>query len=126
MSVKWVYNSLLESMKIGLCLSEEDFYRELKRLKVHYSDYPKWISDSAKATVHFLERGSDRCAIVCLKKNKNFTKEQVYGLLIHEAVHIFQQECKDRGEENPGIEIEAYAIQAISQRLIKAYIDSAH
>jgi hypothetical protein len=47
--------------------------------------------------------------------------EQVYALLVHEAVHIWQDVKHRIGEDNPSSEFEAYAIQNISQELMLAY-----
>ena len=41
--------------------------------------------------------------------------------LVHEAVHVWQFLCKHIGEKAPGIEMEAYGIEAISRGLIDAY-----
>lgn len=41
--------------------------------------------------------------------------------LVHEAVHVWQFIADHMGEQSPGIETEAYAIQHISEGLINAY-----
>ncbi len=38
-------------------------------------------------------------------------------ILVHEAVHVWQTLCKYLSEDNPGIEMEAYHIQHISEWL---------
>lgn len=43
------------------------------------------------------------------------------GMLIHEAVHVWQAYSANMGETNPGDEQEAYAIQSISQELLAEY-----
>jgi hypothetical protein len=42
--------------------------------------------------------------------------------ITHEAVHVFQRICELLGEEAPGHEVEAYAIERITQNLIDAYM----
>lgn len=48
----------------------------------------------------------------------------IIGLLVHEAVHVFQQLCEDIGERRPSSEMEAYAIQHISMNLVADYSES--
>ncbi len=45
----------------------------------------------------------------------------IAGVLVHEAVHVWQYFCEDIGEENPSVEFEAYSIQAIAQALMRDY-----
>jgi hypothetical protein len=52
---------------------------------------------------------------------ESVTAVQIAALLVHEAVHIWQQYCADIGEKEPASEQEAYAIQSISQTLMEEY-----
>ncbi|WP_000255075.1 hypothetical protein [Acinetobacter baumannii] len=46
---------------------------------------------------------------------------QVYGLLLHEAVHIWQIVKRRMGEREPSVECEAYSIRAIAQDLFEMF-----
>ncbi len=108
----------------GLCTTEAQFHRELRRLKLPREDWPRFLKTThANATVHFFEarESNGRCAIVCMPLNRERTGIEIAGLLVHEAVHIWQAHCEDIGEQNPASEQEAYAIQHISQQLMDAY-----
>ena len=43
------------------------------------------------------------------------------GLIVHEAVHVWQAICEAMGEEQPSTEFEAYSLQAITQCLLEDY-----
>lgn len=122
--VQWLDRSLVESpYHFGLCRSEKAFHKELKRLKVPREQWPNFMgSDVANATVHFFEEsGGKLCAIVCIGSTEGRTLVQVYGLLVHEAVHIWQEVRDTLGERTPSAEFEAYSVQSIAQSLMEAY-----
>ena len=65
------------------------------------------------------------CAIVTINKRVDGKDSNgIVGLIVHEAVHVWQLVRENIGEANPSSEFEAYAIQAISQELIEAYAKS--
>lgn len=75
----------------------------------------------AGATTHRYCNNNVDSLIVCIAPSKNVTKIQIYALLTHEAVHIWQYIKESIGETNPSKEFEAYSIQMISQNLIQEY-----
>ncbi len=128
--MKWLNRTLVTSPYCyAICTDEAEFKRELKRLRVPVKEWPDFVGDGmnsrSDATTHFFENNKDKdiglCAIVCIKASKSWTTAGLHGLIVHEAVHIWQFVCKELGERNPGPEFEAYSIQAISQNLISAY-----
>ena len=118
----WLNRSLIVSpIRMALCKNEKQFTQELKRLKIKESEFPDFVSCGADATTHFFRKGAEECCIVCLRTAKKITRVQVYSLLVHEAVHIWQAVKECIGEADPSKEFEAYSIQAISQELMGAY-----
>lgn len=107
---------------MALCLHEDQLRYALKRLGVkEHVDFLR--STHCNATVHFmLNQDGKACAIVCLGKHDTRTPIEIAGLLVHEAVHIWQNYCEDIGETNPGSEQEAYAIQSISMQLMDSFV----
>jgi hypothetical protein len=105
---------------LALCLSHDEFRTAVAHLKS--ADIPRWMNAGADATTHTFEheRQGTVC-IVCLVVRKGQTPVEIAGLLVHEAVHVWQQWCKDVGERHPGDEQEAYAVQHISQDLMSEY-----
>lgn len=121
---QWLSRNLFKSpIHYALCMSEKEFYEELQSLAVPKGQYPSFMgSPTAHATTHhLLYKGRGQVAIVCLVKDKKRTTPEVMGLLVHEAVHIWQRMCQNIGEDNPSSEFEAYGIQWISQELIWAW-----
>lgn len=105
---------------LTLCLSQKEFDDVLIKLKVR--DRPPFVSHGADATAHHLfnEKGG-HTTVVCLSNHEGRNPIEVAGMLVHEAVHVWQEYCDTIGEKEPGSEQEAYAIQAISQELMAEY-----
>lgn len=92
----------------------------MKRLDVSGCDYPK--SDGRCST---FEAKNKSLAIVTIGKHIDGKDSNgIVGLLVHEAVHVWQLVRKEIGESDPSPEFEAYSIQAIAQELIDAYSES--
>lgn len=108
----------------GLCLTEEAYFSELKRQGIPEREWDDFILNwHSSATAHHFENRKEGkyMVIVCLGSTKGRTREQVYALLVHEAVHVWQQIKRLLGEDCPGVEQEAYSIQAIAQELMISY-----
>lgn len=108
-----------------LCLSEKEFHKKLRWLKLPRADWPPFlISTHANASVHFLESTEgERVALVCLGDTKKLAAIKIAALLVHEAVHIWQRTMVDIGETAPSDEFMAYGIQRISQELLCSYAE---
>ena len=123
--VKWIDRWLfLSPYCIGLCRDEASFNKELERLKIPKEVWPKWVKgERSDATTHFFEKDDNRglCCIVCIRKRKGIDSISIMGLLVHEAVHVWQAIKDEIGEKKPSDEFEAYTIQNISQRFFEAY-----
>lgn len=113
----------------GLCTSEAEYERELKRIKAVRVN--PFLNKHAGATTHFFDRDDapglvdcELLAIVCIHHRKDMDPIRVAALLCHEAVHIFQWCCAQIGEKEPSDEFQAYSIQWVAQELMFAYRDS--
>ncbi|WP_284086984.1 hypothetical protein [Acinetobacter pittii] len=78
--------------------------------------------EGAAAQVDFYSNGA--YAVVQLGDTSERKFIEIYGLLLHEAVHVWQKVKKLMGEKEPSSEFEAYSIQAIAQDLFKMYEES--
>ena len=104
-----------------LCLSEQEYKSALR--KCGAAPIHAWIkTDWSDATAHYLDnKRGQRVCIVCLRINEGRNPIEIAGLLVHEAVHAWQDYCDRIGEENPGREQEAYGVQSIAQELLAEY-----
>ena len=121
---RWCDRTLvLNPYYFGLVTSEAMYYEECDRLEIPKADQGVWISnDWSNATVsHFERAGHKPILIVAIRVDEGRTGIQIAGLLVHEAVHIWQKICRYIGEDNPSSEFEAYSIQWIAQELMESY-----
>lgn len=105
---------------LTLCLSQAEFRSALLHLKS--PDLPRWVNVGAHATTHTFEHEDYGIAcVVCLNDYSKRSAIEIAGMLVHEAVHVWQHYCDDIGERAPGAEQEAYGIQVIAQELLAEY-----
>lgn len=119
---KWINRWIIQSpFCIGLCVSEESFIKELRRLKVPQKNWPEFVPKNKDGRVHLFQNNKALCAILCIRENNKATRNEITGLIVHESVHIWQEIRDAKNEYHPSAEYEAEAIQNISQRLIEEY-----
>lgn len=104
---------------LTLCLSEAEFRQAIAPLKAPV--VPKWLTSHATTHVFTHDAGKAPVCVVCLGSTKGRSPIEIAGLLVHEAVHVWQEHCQHIGERVPGAEQEAYAIQTIAQELMAEY-----
>lgn len=103
---------------LSLCLSEDEFRSAVDDIGA--SDIPLWCRKDA--TTHtFDHKEGDICCIVCMRNFQGRNPIEVAGLLVHEAVHVWQKYAEYIGERYEGYEQEAYAIQSIAQELMSEF-----
>lgn len=103
-------------------------FEHMRYTLVRNQDQLDILFDTVKAPFDFLEGGADARvnfnddhAIVQIKDCAWWDLNQIHGLLLHEAVHIWQELKEKMGEESPSVEFEAYSIQALAQDLFELY-----
>jgi len=104
---------------LTLCLSQAEFDRVLGENKVKFPS--AYVYAGADATTHIHSTLKGTVCIVCLSDYEGRDPIEVAGLLVHEAVHVWQEYAAGIGERNPGVEQEAYAIQSIAQELMAEF-----
>jgi hypothetical protein len=120
----WVSRTLiLAPIYIGLCVTEATYKREMKRLKVPPDQWPDWVTAGSDGTTHFFDCRDEELALVCVRAGNGRDRAEMYGLLVHEAMHVWRRCLERLNERHPSSEFEAYSMQAISQQLFHAYED---
>lgn len=105
---------------LALCLSEQEFKAAATHLKAGQD--VAWISNpQSQATAHTFDAPHGLAVVVCLRDWQGRNPVEVAGLLVHEAVHAWQRYAEHIGENSPGVEQEAYAIQSIAQELMAEF-----
>lgn len=105
---------------LALCLSEDEFRSALKHIKADTGI--AWIkSPQSDATAHSFGSPHGLTVIVCIQGWQGRNPVEIAGLLVHEAVHAWQEYADHIGEDAPGREQEAYGIQAIAQELMAEF-----
>lgn len=121
---RWLNRQFIVGPHLAICFTEGEFRRILKKLDVPRDSWCRWINDGADATTHTLtNKEKSRIAVVCIDTSCSPDPVAVAGLLVHEAVHVWQRHMQAIGEDAPSLEFEAYSIQAISQALMWEYVD---
>ena len=106
---------------LTLVMSQDEFDAALRHFKMPLGT-PYLLNARADATVHFFDnRSGDSVAVVALGDTTGRSSVEIAGLLVHEAVHIWQTHRESIGETHPGREQEAYAVQCIAQELMAEY-----
>lgn len=106
-----------QPVHFGFCPTKKAWKREMKRMGCD-EPYPEtdgrcttFTKDGKVAILVTLRDGSE----------KDHSVREIAGLLVHEAVHVWQTIREDIGESDPSVEFEAYSVQAIFQELFSAY-----
>jgi hypothetical protein len=119
--VMWMERGPLP-VRIGWCPSEAAWKREMKLMGMPNEPF---IGESSGRCDSF-ERPGDSVVLVHLNREvaRRHTEIEIVGLLAHESTHAFQAVCRTMGEDRPSPEFEAYTIQAITQFMFMAMIDT--
>lgn len=120
--MRWLDRDTVLAPYMALCLNEADYMKAAKHCKIPMPD--KWMDlDRHRGVTHTWERGGKLVCIVCLHPDSiKADPIEVAGVLVHEAVHVFQRLCDSIGEDKPSREFEAYSIDNIAERLMREFV----
>lgn len=105
---------------LTLCLSEEELDTAVRAVMNDKLYFP-----SSGARMHAFKNSKTQqlCCTVSVSEEaqRDCTAIELAGVLVHEAVHVWQEYAAHIGEHKPGDEQEAYAVQTIAQELLAEY-----
>jgi len=124
--INWLDRSMFQGAYLALVTSQEEFEQALADIKMsEYTD--AFVPNGWPACTHSFENVNGSIACIVALDLKRCAEEEpidVAALLVHEAVHVWQQTESKAGKLGCfGDEGEAYAIQNISTRLMHAYVE---
>ena len=123
MKPKWLNRNLLTNpYYFTVCTTKKSFNKELKKLDLKKHLRPSFLkTPQSHATLHYFESSAGKlCAVMCMPPSDRELVE-LHGLILHEAVHLWQAAREYIGETHPSAELEAYAIQIIAQEMMWEY-----
>ncbi len=105
---------------LALCLTEAELRYASRNLTDQKLPFPM---TGAICYTFTNSKTNELCAIVSLSQRSQELGSaiEIAGLLVHEAVHVWQAYAEHMGEDNPGDEQEAYAVQGVAQELMAEY-----
>lgn len=121
--MQWLDREIHVGPYLYLATSEQEYRKALKRLGITETESGPWVRDRATATTHIFQgkgNGALSC-IVAIRPEPELDTIDIACVLVHEATHVWQEHCSRIGETHPSQEFEAYAIEHIAKRLMRAY-----
>lgn len=124
--INWFYvkDGVFPLLPFCMCLTEEEW----KNVMLENSLYnPKLYNDwcPGDACVYYFDNGNKNTQkpfmILCIKKWKNVDPCEVASYIVHECMHIVQNNLEYICEKNVGNETQAYLLEHISLWAFKEF-----
>lgn len=108
-------------VKYGACFSADQLIAGMQKIGIDDdgSDFPK--TEFAMTITARHPKSGKPVVFVCLNMQKNRREKDAIATMIHEAVHVWQENRQYIAEEKPAAEQEAYCIEQIAINLIAQY-----
>ena len=119
--VYWYDTGFIPNLYVGFTTSEKAYKKYMRKLAI--ADYPEFVTSGAGATTHFYTNDDcNRIALVCMTTRDDLVPAQYAAMITHECVHVWQ-EAEELMRETVKGEVEAYAIQYFTQRMLEDFWD---
>lgn len=110
-------------VSVSLCLSAADWRKTMaaETTIVDKVPFPKHIG----AVMPMRDKDNGLWLVVCFNTQlKTLPEWERVGMVVHEAVHVWQFICQQIGETDHAWEIEAYSVQWITNWLTEGLVDA--
>lgn len=120
----WQDRTLFQGPRFAVVTSQEQFQAVLDEMGTEDADSfcdPSWF-----ACVNSYNIQGELVCIVGLNLERMAGEDpiDIAGHLVHEATHVWQYTRRALGPGGIGDEMEAYAVQNIATRLMRAYVEA--
>lgn len=121
MLAKWLDRNAMRTPFYTLALNEAEWGQAFDDLELPTEGRPDWVFEGGgRTSVCQTEKGM-ACVVGMNLDEEDHRTPLAFGLLVHEATHVFQEWMIAIGEETPYAEFMAYSIQHISTELMCSY-----
>lgn len=117
----WCDRNIMRGPYFVLCLTEGEWNEAFDGIEVPQEQRPEWVHEGGGRTSVCFTRKGLACVVGMNLEPEDHRSPLAFGLLVHEATHVFQEWMRDIGEEKPSDEFMAYSIQHISTELMCSY-----
>lgn len=115
----WGHRNLISlPLYFCLCTSQKEFNKEWLGCGLPKEKIEPYVTPGKDATVVTVEHKGSIISFVGVANWEGKDPIAICGLLVHEAMHIWQRTLQMMGEENPSEEFETYSVQAIASELM--------
>jgi hypothetical protein len=94
--------------------SAKEFYAIQDQQGVLYAQRDNWETLEGEGYTHFFD--DMRLIVVCINPTADV------GLIVHEAVHVFEAMMRHMGENDPSEEFRAYSTQFIFEQILEVIV----
>lgn len=115
---------ILPEMEIALTHSKKKARKAIRKAmgREQVDAFEESSGDACTTFITDAETG-DRRYLIWMTNTLEFSAAQDAALLCHEAVHVVSDYLQSIGEDEPGDELVAYAVQFVAQNLIELHFD---
>lgn len=121
--IEWCDRNIMRGPYFVLCLTEAEWTEAFDHLEAPKDQRPEWVHEGGGRSSSCFGPKGLACVVGLNLEPEDHRSPLAFGLLVHEAVHVFQEWMVDIGEEKPSAEFMAYSIQHISTELMCSYRD---
>ena len=119
---QWCDRPLIVGPYVALCLTETQFRSALKDLDFD-GGLEMFPNAHSNGCLHSFSGRDGLAFVLAIRGHEGRNPISLAGLLVHEAVHVWQQYKAYIGERAPSDEFEAYSIQAIAVKLMDRFVE---